>query len=157
MKKYIITVIITLLAIGFASAQTTISIGPLSLGTAYSESQIVSILGNPTSKSSRMDDASGYVISFSYPTLDMEVDEYGIYDLLLKKGCAYKVNGLVGVGDPISKISLLNGAGTIQAGTWYNKPATLFYGKINNQQMAYPIVFYHSGNTISQIGYTIYN
>jgi len=150
----LITAVLSLLSLyGFSQTinKITITIGGVTLNNSYTLSQFTSIMGAPNSTSSEMEDGGELIeMKYSNNIFYLHANEFNCF-LLINN--TYKLNGVVGVGDPIANINLLNPFRLTSEPKGANK--MLYYAYITDNTCGdmSPIYFYTTNGIITRISY----
>ena len=105
----LITTVLSLFSLyGFSQTvnKRTITIGGVTLNNSYTFAQFTSIMGMPSSYTSEPGDGGEQIImNYNTNSFTLLANKFVLFNLINN---SYKLNGVVGVGDPISNINLLN-------------------------------------------------
>ena len=156
MKNLRITLLVTIFSLFFLNgySQTvnkrTITVGGVALNNSYTFAQFTSIMGTPNSHTSVPWDG-GELITMMYNSNKFQILANKFVHVNLFNN-SYKLNGVVGVGDPVSNINLLNPFKLESKSNGTNK--MLYYAYITdaNYDMS-PISFYVTNGIITEISY----
>lgn len=112
-----LVLIATILTFSSHKTYAQTSIGGIYLEKTYTKSQIVSILGSPTYFDDTPDDFGDVGLTYKYSHDEFYFiksktnnDKWLITDFDIKNNSKFKINGIVSIGDNVSKIDLLPNA-----------------------------------------------
>jgi len=129
----------------------TITIGGVTLNNTYTFSQFTAIMGTPNSYISEPSDG-GEAIRMTYNSNKFTLLANKLIIIVLANN-SYKLNGVVGVGDPIANINLLNPYKLTSKSKGGNQ--MLYYAFITDADWdKSPIYFYATNGIITEIFYT---
>jgi hypothetical protein len=121
----------------------------VTLNNSYSYAQFISIMGTPDSKETEMDGGEIVMMKYNNNSLSLHANRFVLFTL---RNNGFKLNGVVGVGDPASNINLLNPFKITSEPNGTQK--TLIYAYITDyfDDMS-PICFYTENDLIVKINY----
>ncbi len=129
----------------------SIGIGGLLLEHQYTHEQVVSALGIPQSYKAINDGSLGYMREYLYKGNEIHFYE-NVFQHFSLKNSSYKLNGIVGVGDPVTKIYNLPHN---KIEVYSLKRGTVYYFYFRNIEVddMSPIRFYEENGIIIRIEY----
>jgi len=152
-RSTLLTTVLSLLFLsgyGQIADKGAINIGGVTVNNTYTYSQFTSIMGAPDSTKSEMDDGGEHLtMTYNGNRFCCVAGEFICFELINN---SYKLNGVVGVGDPVANINLINPFKIESKPNGANK--MLYYADIIDPEYdMMPVYFYVTNGIITKIFY----